>query len=41
MIVASAVSGWYVGAQYYKIAMYIPLSVLWVAPTASLLAWLW
>ncbi|KAJ4263519.1 hypothetical protein NW762_006338 [Fusarium torreyae] len=41
VILASALSGWYVGAQYYKIGMYVPLSVLWLAPTASLLAWLW
>ncbi|EEU36168.1 uncharacterized protein NECHADRAFT_87073 [Fusarium vanettenii 77-13-4] len=40
MIVASALSGWYVGVQYFKIGMYIPLSVLWVAPVASLVAWL-
>ncbi|KAF4944495.1 hypothetical protein FSARC_14658 [Fusarium sarcochroum] len=40
-IVASVMSGFYAGAQYYKIGMYIPLSVCWLAPTASLLAWLW
>lgn len=41
MIVSSVLGGWYVGCQYFRIGMYVPLSVLWVAPAASLLAWLW